>query len=112
MGQACGCASQRDKPEMFGQAPEKKGYKIKLEKGTVLPEVRRNNSRFLEFKKFKGFHREEDISKLYSFDKELGAGQFGKVYLATNLQFKEQCAVKVIQKTRINEREIYSTLMK
>ena len=66
--------------------------------------IRRNTERFMKFKTTKGFHKVNNVKEVYNFEKELGAGQFGKVYKARNILTEMPCAIKVISKRKVNER--------
>ena len=66
-----------------------------------LLEERRNRStvvvkKCLSFKDLRGFKEVKDITKLYSWKKELGSGQFGTVHEAMHNTINTKCAVKVI----------------
>ena len=62
-----------------------------------------NSDKFIRFKNFKGFHSIQNVKVLYEFEKVLGAGQFGKVYQARNIKMDQMCAIKMIQKTKVNQ---------
>ena len=48
----------------------------------------------------------------YKLGRELGAGAFGTVKLATHRRSKMVCAVKIIKKIKLQEQKIYQTLNK
>ena len=69
-------------------------------------------NKLLSFKDLRGFRKIEEIKELYSWEKQLGAGQFGTVHEAVHIRADEKCAVKVIHKTKVAEAQIYQELLK
>lgn len=47
----------------------------------------------------------DDISKYYTFEKELGSGSYGKVFLVSNIKTKEKFACKQMNKRKIANKE-------
>ena len=63
--------------------------------------------KLISLKHLRGFKKIKDIKKIYKWEKELGAGQFGTVHQAIHLQTETICAVKVIHKSKVAEAEVY-----
>lgn len=47
--------------------------------------------------------RTADINTIYNFDREIGSGAYGKVYLAKDLNNSQIRAIKVVQKNRVKD---------
>jgi len=67
--------------------------------------------RVLSFKDFKGFHEIENIKDRYKIGKTIGEGSFGQVRLALHKQAKVKCVIKIIQKKKVQEHQIFQNLM-
>ena len=111
MGQHCPCASVRDRSgALFGSPPLQHAHRIRLD---VAIEDSPTSDNLLVFRSnFKGFHKVDNVSQLYSFEKVIGAGVFGKVYEATHLAARQKCALKVISKARMSEDRVHEDLLK
>jgi len=61
----------------------------------------------------KNLRKTDDIKKNYNFSKEnvLGSGSFGKVYKATNKQFKTEVALKKVSKSALRKNPMLKNLM-
>jgi serine/threonine protein kinase len=63
-------------------------------------------------KDFKEFKKVKNIEELYRIDKFLGKGTFGEVKRAINIKAGFTCAIKIIDKARLEENQVYFDLMK
>ena len=63
------------------------------------------------FKDFKGFKHINNINELYKMDKVLGKGTFGEVKRAQSIKGGFICAVKVIDKAKLDSNDVYKELM-
>ena len=55
----------------------------------------------LSFKDYKGFKEVNNIRDIYKMGKELGAGSFGAVSLATQKATGRKVAIKVVSKQKL-----------
>lgn len=53
------------------------------------------------------FAKKNDITSIYKFDKELGSGGYGTVYLGINKLTGEKRAIKAIKKTSVDNQEAF-----
>ena len=76
-------------------------------------EIRKRRSRstiavnkLVSYKHLRGFKQVKNIKEIYTWERELGAGQFGTVHEA-EMKGGTRCAIKVIHKTKVAEAKVY-----
>ena len=68
-------------------------------------------TKFFGFNDYRGFKKIHDIRDTYKLGEVLGKGTFGEVRRAEHLKAKFVCAIKVIDKLKLKNNQIYFELM-
>lgn len=63
-------------------------------------------SLIMSFKDFRGFKKIDNIKERYKIGQILGEGSFGQVRLAIHKKADIKCAIKIIQKAKVNEHKV------
>ena len=70
------------------------------------------NKKVLTFKDHRGFKYIKNIKKKYTLKQVLGAGNFGQVRLAYHQKAEIACAIKLMDRSTVEEREVLKKLLK
>jgi serine/threonine protein kinase len=73
--------------------------------------VQDHYTKFFGFNDYRGFKKIKDIKDIYRLGDVLGKGTFGEVRRADHIKAKFVCAVKVIDKIKLKNNQVYFELM-